>query len=142
MTGKGSSAEAELHLHCHFSGKRAGVRVPKDLEVVLRVSGLGFVARTIDISRSGMLLKLESGMAEEGVDLPYFALRVQCYFAEGCDVTIVKSETAARARVIRATEQDGQLLLAFQFEEPLPDSVCEELGIPVDAVDPGPQPEQ
>ncbi len=130
MGDKGAAAQAELEIHSHFAGKRDGERVEQKLEIVLRVGGLAFAAETVDISRSGVLLRFESGMTDADIDLPYFALQVQCYFADGCDAVLPDTDKPTRAEVVRVTEKEGVLLVAFRFDEPLPAEACQAMGIP------------
>ena len=129
------AAGAELEIHSHFAGKRDGKRIDCRIEVVLRVAGNAFVAETVDISRSGVLLRMDSGVADQGLNLPYFALQVQCHFADGCEAILSGYDKPVRAKIVRATEREGHLLVAFRFDKPLPAKVCMALGIPVSGED-------
>ena len=142
MTDESTAAGAELEIHNYFAGKRDGTRVDCCIEIVLRVAGEAFVAETVDISRSGVLLRMESSLADMGLNLPYFALQVQCQFADGCEALLAGHDTPMGATVVRATEREGHLLVAFRFDEPLSDKACEALGVPAAAEDvPEPVPE-
>ena len=135
MTTGGGAALAELRIRSHFSGKRDGIRIDRRIEIVLRVADNVFVAETIDISRSGVLLLMKSSFADKGLSLPYFALQVQGHFADGCEAVLSGHDTPIRAEVIRASEKQGHLLVAFRFNKPLSEKACEALGIPTDGED-------
>ena len=135
MMADDRAAQAVLEIHSHFAGKRDGTRINSRIKVVLRVDGNAFAAETDDISRSGVLLRMESGLADHGLNLPYFALQVQCHFSDGCEAILSGHDTPVKARVVRATEREGHLLVAFSFDEPLSAKVCEALGIPAGAED-------
>ncbi len=135
MMADESTVGAELEIHSHFAGKRNGTRIDRRIEIVLRVAGNAFVAESVDISRSGVLLRMESGLADHGLNLPYFALQVQCHFSDGCEAMLSGHDTPIRAEVIRVTEKQGHLLVAFRFDEPLSEKACEALGIPADGED-------
>lgn len=141
MMADESTAGAELEIHSHFAGKRNGIRIDRRIEIVLRVAGNAFVAESVDISRSGVLLRMESGLADHGLNLPYFSLQVQCHFSDGCEAILSGHDTPVKARVVRATEREGHLLVAFSFDEPLSAKVCEALGIPA-GVEDVPEPAQ
>ena len=133
-TGEGA-AQAELEIHSHFAGKRDGTRIDRRIEIVLRLADNAFVAETVDISRSGVRLRMESGFADQGLNLTYFALQVQCHFSDGCEAILSGYDKPVKARIVRATEREGRLLVAFRFDKRLPRKVCKALGIPVSGKD-------
>ena len=106
------------------------ILLPTDLS-----SDTEFVAETVDLSRSGVLLRMDSGLADQGLNLPYFALQVQCHFADGCEAVLSGYDKPVQAKIVRATEREGHLLVAFRFDKRLPPKVCEALGIPVSGED-------
>ena len=136
-TGDGA-AQSVLEIHIvgkHFVGKRDGTRINRRIEIVLRVDGNAFAAETDDISRSGVLLRVTSGLADKGLNLVYFALQMQRHFLDGCEAILSDHDTPIRAEVIRVTEKQGHLLVAFRFDRPLSEKACEALGIPADGED-------
>ena len=135
MTTGDRAAQAVLELHSRFAGKRDGTRINSRIKVVLRVDGNAFAAETDDISRSGVLLRVKSGLADKGLNLVYFALQMQRHFLDGCEAILSDHDTPIRAKVIRVTEKQGHLLVAFRFDRPLSEKACEALGIPADGED-------
>ncbi len=129
MTGD-RGARAVLEIHSRFVGRRDGTRINRRIEIVLRIAGNAFTAETVNISRSGVLLRMKSGLADQGLNLPYFALQVQCHFADGCEAILSGHDKPIKAKVVRATEREGHLLVAFRFDKPLSAKACEALGIP------------
>ena len=134
MTGDGA-AQAVLEIHSHLAGRRDGTRIDRRIEIVLRIAGNAFTAETVNISRSGVLLRMKSGLADQGLNLPYFALQMQCHFSDGCEAILSGHDRPIEARVVRATEREGHLLVAFRFDEPLSAKACEALGIPAGSED-------
>ena len=140
MTTGDGAAQAVLEIHSHFVGKhfvgkRDGTRIDRRIEIVLRVDGNAFAAETDDISRSGVLLRVTSGLADKRLNLGYFALQMQRHFLDGCEAILSDHDTPIRAEVIRVTEKQGHLLVAFRFDEPLSAKACEALGIPAGSED-------
>ena len=134
MTGD-RGARAVLEINSWFAGKRDGTRINRRIEIVLRIAGNTFTAETVNISRSGVLLRMKSGLADQGLNLPYFALQVQCHFADGCEAILSGYDKPVTAKIVRATEREGHLLVAFRFDKRLPAKVCKALGIPVSGKD-------
>ena len=135
MTTGGGAKRAELEIHSHFAGKRDGTRIDRRIEIVLRVAGDAFVAETVDISRSGVLLRMGPGFDDRGLNLTCFALQVQCHFSDGCEAILPDHDTPIGAQIVRATRRGGHLLVAFRFDEPFSKKACEALGIPADGDD-------
>jgi hypothetical protein len=141
MTTGDGAAQAVLEIHSHLAGRRDGTRIDRRIEIVLRIAGNTFTAETVNISRSGVLLGMKSGLADQGLNLPYFALQVQCHFADGCEAILSGHDKPVTAKIVRATEREGHLLVAFRFDKRLPPKVCKALGIPVSGDD-SPEPAQ
>ncbi len=100
--------------------KRDGMRYGCHLEAVVRGRGGAFVAETINVSRSGVLVRLRhAGAAQPN----------RC-FRTGADVSFVEAELKVRADLARIAGDDpGSLLLAFRFRSNLDPVRCRAIGI-------------
>jgi hypothetical protein len=119
---------AELELRSHFSGKRDAKRRVLDLRI--NVCGImdNFPARSIDVSRTGVLLQITDDVfAPEQEDLASFAFKVQQHFQAGADILFVDHGFGVTASVVRVTHRRGALLLACRFRHALSDGQCEAL---------------
>jgi hypothetical protein len=90
------------------------------LEAVVRGRGGAFVAETINVSRSGVLVRLrDAGAAQPN----------RC-FRTGADVSFVDAELKVRADLARIAGDDpGSLLVAFRFRTNLDPGRCRAIGI-------------
>jgi len=125
---------AELELRSHFAGKREAPRRAVDLRITICGLLENFPARTVDVSRTGILLRItDEFFAHEEEDLASFAFKVQQHFADGTDILFVDHSFGTSANVVRVTHRriDGTptLLLACRFSQPLSDGQCAALGV-------------
>jgi hypothetical protein len=132
--GKRPGLSAEMELRNHFAGKRTSPR--RSLDVTVTICGLleNFPARSVDISRTGILLRITDELfAHEEEDLASFAFKVERHFANGADILFVDHKFGVAANVVRVTHRriDGApaLLLACGFKTPLTDGQCQALGV-------------
>ena len=132
--GKRPGLSAEFELRNHFAGKRSSPRRP--LDVSITICGLleNFPARSVDISRTGILFRITDDLfAHEQEDLASFAFKVQQHFANGADILFVDQGFGVSANVIRVTHRRiddvPTLLLACRFHHPLSDGQCQALGV-------------
>ncbi|MHC4972658.1 MAG: PilZ domain-containing protein [Planctomycetota bacterium] len=90
------------------------------LEAVVRGRGGAFVAETVNVSRSGVLVRLQDARAAEPKNC----------FRTGADVSFVEAEVKVRADLARVADGDrGELLLAFRFRANLDPWRCRSIGI-------------
>lgn len=129
-TQETSGLSAEMELRSHFSGKRSAQR--RSLELKVTVCGImdSFPAESIDVSKSGILLKITDSMfADGGEDLASFAFKVQQHFQQGADILFVDYGFGVTASVVRVTHRNGLLSLACRFRHPLSTGQCAALEI-------------
>jgi hypothetical protein len=101
---------------------RDGMRYGCSLEAVVRGRGGAFEAETLNVSRSGVLVRIGDSRASE--------IRPDHCFRTGADVSFVGAELKVRADLARATDGDaGGLLLAFRFRANLDPGRCRSIGI-------------
>lgn len=100
--------------------KRDGMRYGCHLEAMVRGRGGAFVAETINVSRSGVLVQLrDAGAAEPD----------RC-FRTGADVSFVDAELKVRADLARVADAGpGALMVAFRFRANLDATRCRAIGI-------------
>jgi hypothetical protein len=132
--GKRPGLTAEIELRNHFAGKRSSPRRPIDVRVTICGLLENFPARSVDVSRTGILLRITDDLfAHEDEDLASFAFKVQQHFANGTDILFVDQAFGVSASVIRVThrrvDDRPMLLLACRFRHPLSDGQCATLGI-------------
>jgi hypothetical protein len=90
------------------------------LETVVRGRGGAFVAETVNVSRSGVLVRLQDSRSAEP----------KSCFRTGADVSFVEAEVKVRADLARVADgQPGELLLAFRFRGNLDLRRCRSIGI-------------
>src|SRR5688500_1390748 len=120
----------------HFSGKRKAVRRQRSLTIECRGTLGLFEARTVDLSRGGMLIEVTdpavvSPSANGGV-LP-FAERLLARFPEDMEVVFGHGALSVRATVVRletrAVGRAPGLLLGCRFLKPLTEADCAALGL-------------
>jgi hypothetical protein len=132
--GKKPFLGAEIELRNHFAGKRSSPRRPLDIRITICGLLENFPARSVDISRTGILFRITDDLfAHEQEDLASFAFKVQQHFEKGADVLFVDHGFGASASVIRVThrriDEEPTLLLACRFRQPLSDGQCQTLGV-------------
>jgi len=128
---------AELELRSHFGGKRDGPRQRRELEVLLRGRAGRFAARTVDVSRSGVLLRITDPIyAHVQHDLTRFIANIERHFRTRVDVRFVEAQLSVAAEVARLTVsradihgEDGRMLMACHFRTNLTPVQCHALGI-------------
>jgi hypothetical protein len=140
------AGEAAQHIpdeHRLLTGKRRSKRVPRQIDVRLTgKSGDKFQARTIDISRGGMLVELTDpafaasgaeGAAGDGGGAGFVALamHVSSEFADGIKVHFGALRVRSRAQVVRLVTriQDMAFLLGCRFTSDLTPTECRLLGL-------------
>jgi hypothetical protein len=134
-----SGRESELVekiLRGYFSGKRDALRTYKFLEVQVQGKRGTFNAMAVDISRSGILLRImDSGFAESAEMnhlMPYTA-RVWHHFEGGFGVLFNGGSLKVSADVVRVTGYSGRgsslILLGCRFRRDLTPEQCRDLGI-------------
>jgi twitching motility protein PilT len=124
--------EAELELRGHFQGRRAGqrVQVPLDVELVCFERNVG--GRTVNLSRSGVLLEVLDTRAGGMLELVEYCEEIGRLFAAGgtLDFACGVSRTVHVVR-ITAGGLGGRMvpLVACRFTEPLGKEDFERMGI-------------
>ena len=120
----------------YFSGKRDAVRTYKFLNIELQGQHGSFQGMAIDISRSGMLIRVmddDFATADEMEHLMPYTARVWYHFEEGFSVDFCDTGVMMRGDVVRVTGYCGRgsslILIGCRFHEPLPAEDCEKLGI-------------
>jgi hypothetical protein len=102
--------------------KRDGMRYECALEAVVRGRGGAFVAEAVNVSRSGVLVRLQDPRATE--------FQPRSCFRTGADVSFVEAEVKVRADLTRVADgASGKLLLAFRFRGNLDPGRCRSIGI-------------
>ena len=110
-------------------GRRRSRRVSEEFSVLLRGRAGSFLARTVNVSRTGILIELADPAQAAGRDRDAFAEVVRDHFADGVDVHISETGSVAHGELARVDRDDARLLVAFRFGEPLADSLCATLGL-------------
>ena len=121
---------AEMELRSHFAGKRSAAR--RALELKVTICGImdNFPARSVDVSKSGILLQITDALfSHGGGDLASFALKVQQHFQAGADILFAGHGFGVTASVVRVTHRKGALMLACRFQHELSDGQCAVLQI-------------
>ncbi len=120
----------------YFSGKRDAVRTYKFLNIALEGRHGSFQGMAIDISRSGMLVRVmddDFATAEEMEHLMPYTARVWYHFEGGFSVDFLDKGVSTRGDVVRVTGYCGSgsslILIGCRFHELLPPKDCEKLGI-------------
>ncbi|MGQ0614833.1 MAG: PilZ domain-containing protein [Planctomycetaceae bacterium] len=133
---EGSGLESEAELRRHFMGKRDGFRSRVDLAVVVEGRGAQFEARAVDLSRSGILLKITDprfAPAGRSIGLVEYCNRIVTYFEQGLNLQFFGGALKRRATPIRVANQslgvEEPLLLACRFAAPLDGPACALLGL-------------
>lgn len=142
---KGGSSEAEestdglsaeLLLRDHFAGKRNGMRFRQILDIRVEGNGGTFLARTVDLSRTGILLKLEDrGFAtpEQESDLKLYSDLVLGHFGPRMLISFGSDALRRRASVVRVAWRNHRgkktILVGCRFHRPLTAQTCVLLGV-------------
>ncbi len=112
--------KAELELRRHFDGKRNGTRIERSEPVALRGRRGGFSARSMDVSRSGILLEIEDDGFGGSVALAAAADLARVHFGTGADITLLDRGERLRGRLVRVTARltssGFRVLVAFAFK--------------------------
>lgn len=104
------------------TSNRDGMRYWCSLEAVVRGRGGAFLVETVNVSRSGVLVRLDEARGGE--------IRAEHCFRTGADVSFVEAEFKVRADLARVADSDlGELLLAFRFRANLDPGRCSAIGI-------------
>jgi len=132
--GKRPGLSAEIELRNHFAGKRTSPRRPVDVRITICGLLENFPARSVDISRTGILFQITDDVfAHEEEDLASFAFKVERHFANGTDILFGDHGFGVPANVVRVTHRRIEgiptLLLACRFKVPLTDGQCQTLGV-------------
>jgi len=101
--------------------------VHEDFSILLRGRAGSFLARAVDVSRSGVLIELTDPASAAGDDLVAI---VEQHFRSGADVHISDAAAVVRAELVRVSHEGVRLYIAFSFRELLEESVCAVLGLP------------
>ena len=119
-----------------FSGKRDAIRTCKFLNVEMQGQHGTFQALAVDISRSGMLIRVMDphfASAEEMEHLMPYTARVWYQFEAGFSVSFADTGVTARGNVMRVTAYSGRgrslILIGCRFKKPLAADDCEKLTI-------------
>lgn len=107
----------------------------EDFSILLRGRAGSFLARAVDVSRSGVLMELTDPASAAGEDLAAFVGIVEQHFRSGADVYVSDAAAVVRADLVRVTHEGVRLYVAFAFQELLEESVCAVLGLPASAED-------
>jgi len=112
--------ESPPPLRC--TSDRDGLRYWCSLEAVVRGRGGAFVAETVNVSRSGVLVRLDDSRSGE--------IRPEHCFRTGADVSFIGAELKVRADLARIADGlAGEVLLAFRFRANLDPGRCQAIGI-------------
>jgi len=124
--------QAEFELRQYFQGRRSGGRMDHRVDLVLKGEGARFRARAVNLSRSGVLLRILGRRASD--DLVDFAGRVSRVFARGARLHFLDIDLTVKADIVRVTFGDGglsdEMLIAWRFRRPLAKTICKDLGLP------------
>ena len=136
-TAPGMDSEIiEKVLRGYFSGKRDAIRTYKFLNIEMQGGHGNFHGMAIDISRSGMLVRIMdprfAGADEMEHLMPYTA-RVWYHFEGGFFASFSDTGVTARGEVVRVTGYCGRgnslILIGCRFTTPLAEDDCERLSI-------------
>jgi len=123
--------EMERMLREHFAGKRDALRTPTLLDVIVEGHHGSFDALVVDVSRSGMLLRLLDDEFDGQGLVPYTA-RARFHFGSGLSVEFRESGIHAESSVVRVTEHvtgtTTVILVGCRFRYVLTANECERLG--------------
>lgn len=112
--------ESPSPLRC--TSNRDGMRYWCRLEAVVRGRGGAFLAETVNVSRSGVLVRIDDSRSGE--------VRPDHCFRTGADVSFVEAEFKVRADLARVADSEfGGLVLAFRFRANLDPGRCSLIGI-------------
>lgn len=121
----------------YFSGKRDAVRTYKFLDVKVKGKRGVFRGMAVDISSTGMLLRIidtDFATNDELDHLMPYTARVWFHFESGLDVAF-DGGIRAQADVVRVTGYCGRgkglILIGCRFREPLTEDQCSSLGLDV-----------
>ncbi len=133
---KNSGLENEAELRRHFTGKRDGYRSRVDVAVLVQGRGAQFEAKAVDLSRSGILLKITDARfapAGRSIGLVEYCRRIMTYFKQGLNLQFFGGALSRAATPIRVANQslgvEEPLLLACRFATPLDGPACALFGL-------------
>jgi hypothetical protein len=128
--------EAEEQLRGHLLGHRNGLRFEQVLEIEVQGPEGTFRARTIDLSRTGILFKITDpkfASKDEARDLRLYGQRVLEHFGSRILISFGSGVLRCHATVVRAaTRKRGgrqEVVLGCRFYRRLSDRACRLLGI-------------
>ncbi len=140
-TAPGMDSEYIENILRGFSGKRDAIRTTTFLNIAIHGKHGTFDAMAVDISRSGMLIRVmdpKFASADEMEHLMPYTARVWYQFEGGFSVSFADTGVTASGDVMRVTGYCGRgnslILIGCHFAKPLAAGDCEKLGIE-DAVD-------
>ena len=118
----------------HFTGKRAALRTLRFLDVVVEGKHGKLDAVAVDLSRSGMLLRIIDPAFSGEFDveqLMAYTARVWHHFSDGLKATFGEDQTTKRLKtdVVRVTSHGGLVLIGCRFQRLLTRGQCRKLGI-------------
>ncbi len=126
----------EKILRGYFSGKRDAIRTSKFLDVQVKGKRGSFHAMAVDISRTGILLRIvDSDFAtpDEANHLMPYTARVWYHFEGGLTVSFPEVEVVAKADVVRVTGYCGRgnslILIGCRFRTAIDEKSCDAIGI-------------
>lgn len=129
-------AVIEELLRGYFSGKRDSLRTYKLLDVEVRGKRARFKGMVVDISRSGVLLRIMDptfATAEEQELLMPYTARVWYHFEGGFVLALEDGSICVPAHVVRVTGYCGRgaslIFIGCRFERPLTKKQCKRLGV-------------
>jgi hypothetical protein len=137
------SSDAAEHIpdeHRLLSGKRRSQRIPRQIDArLIGTKGEKYRARTIDLSRGGMLVELtdpaflETAAEDHGQRFAAIANLMSTQFADGMKVHFGSVRIRSKAQVVRLVTRisDMAFLLGCRFVPDLTDSECWQLGLDV-----------
>ncbi len=122
-----------------FSGKRRSPRRRRTLIVDIgEPGGTHYEARTVDVSRGGMLLEFVDDKLKapsDPAELVGFATRLMMMFPTGMETTFGSGAVKTHAAVVRlvsSASTASPILLGCRFDTPLTDVDCRLLGLDLD----------
>lgn len=130
-----------------FSGKRRSPRRRRTLIVDIgEPGGTHYEARTVDVSRGGMLLEFVDDKLKapsDPAELVGFATRLMMMFPTGMETTFGSGAVKTHAVVVRlvsSASTASPILLGCRFDTPLTDVDCRLLGLDLDGDETEPEP--
>ena len=131
----GEHQDTDAVVRAMFGGRRDGERREKTVWIEVRATDGVIRGRTIDISRSGILLCFDDVRGLDTVDaLHGYGELMHEILGPDCIASLHYGLVMRRLQLIRATQGGlgGSMvpLLAFRFDRQLSEEECQQIGVP------------